>query len=382
MTRSYYCSQKFDWLEVRLYDGFVSSCCEARPDRLTVDFLKQNPRGFFNWPVLVQERELMLDNQRIPGCETACWQPQDQGSNTRQQRVTQRSYTGTWHVPRTINLVVNNTCNLTCSYCCKNFSSSWLRDVVDNGNYNIPGFADRYNASLLDQTINRVGQRMMDSTQVGALIMQQIQNNIDQVEEVVITGGEPLLYADLERILDIFQGKKITVFTGLGFPTARLKKVLPWLKQHNVVVKVSAENTGQFHEFNRHGSSTQLFDANLAVLMSEMPVIFAATVSNLTLFDFANFLTRHQQSATELNFVYDPNFLHPGVMDPDNKIIIQRALETANFKLAQVIMPALQVESTSEQRSNLVKFLQRFTASRNISTDIFPASFLTWLNKI
>ena len=59
-----------------------------------------------------------------------------------------------------------------------------------------------------------------------------------------------------------------------------------------------------------------------------------------------------------------------------NKIIIQQALETANPVLAQVIVPALQVESTSEQRGNLVRFLQRFTASRNISTDIFPASFL------
>ena len=65
---NYYCSQKFDWVEIRLYDGLVASCCQAQPDHINISDVENHPVGFFNYPKIKQDRQMMLNNQRIAGC--------------------------------------------------------------------------------------------------------------------------------------------------------------------------------------------------------------------------------------------------------------------------------------------------------------------------
>ena len=130
--KNYYCSQKFDWVEIRLYDGFVASCCQAQSHRITINDIKNHPVGFFNYSQIQKERQQMLDNQPVSGCETGCWSLERQNiQSLRQQMATdQKIYSTVEGIPKTVNLVINNTCLQSCVYCCKNFSSSWLADVV------------------------------------------------------------------------------------------------------------------------------------------------------------------------------------------------------------------------------------------------------------
>jgi len=381
----YYCSQKFDWLELRLYDGYVASCCKATPTKLTTSFLKTDPQGFFNWPEIVDEREMMLRNERVSGCELTCWSQEDQGLPSRRinfykdyrHKNKPTFYDKIRQTPRVLNLVVSNTCNLTCSYCCKNFSSTWLRDVIDNGDYNISGYKDRYNSTGRDQVLYASSQRLMDQTQVGNMLTQQLMNNNDTIEEVTITGGEPLLYSQLEGILEMFADKQITIYSGLGVPAARLKQLLPLLKRYNVLMSISAENTGAYHEFNRYGSTYTQFKDNLASIQQHCQMLFVPTISNLTMFDFPNFVLANPGFEIRPNVVYDPEFFNPAVMDPDSK---QRLADQFG-DYTDALAPILMADFDPSLRLQLAVFLTRFIQSRQLSLDIYPESFVQWLYK-
>jgi len=381
----YYCSQKFDWLELRLYDGYVASCCKATPTKLTTNLLATDAQGFFNWPEIINEREMMLRGERVPGCERTCWSQEDQGLPSRRiafyedyrHKNKPTAYTEVRQTPRVLNLVVSNTCNLTCSYCCKNFSSTWLRDVIDNGDYNISGYEDRYNATGRDQVLHASSQRLMDQTQIGRMIVDQINANNATIEEITITGGEPLLYSQLESILEMFAHKQITIYSGLGVPSARLKQLLPLLKKYDVLMSISAENTGVYHEFNRYGSAYTQFIENLQSIQQHCRMLFVPTISNLTIFDFPQFMQANPGVEIRPNVVYDPEFFNPCVMDPDSK----QPLVDQLGEHSDTLVPILMATPRPELRPQLAAFLTRFTHSRKLSLDIYPESFVQWLYK-
>jgi MoaA/NifB/PqqE/SkfB family radical SAM enzyme len=379
--RDYYCSQKFDWLEVRLHDGWVTSCCKATPDKVSAQFLESNPQGFFNWPKLIDERKQMLNNQRVDGCESACWQPEDQGLYSRRTSTPHAEYTGLHHLPKHINIITSNTCNMTCSYCCKHYSSSWTRDVIENGDYNITGYEDRYNANFQDQAVYRSSQKLLDQTRVGNLIMDQIEANMEHVETLMLVGGEPLLYSRLEQLLEKFVGKEIVVFTGLGINQQRLKKLLPLLERHNATISISAENTHEFHEFNRYGYSYNNFVYNVDMIRQHCNVMFNSVISNITLFDFANFARLRVDDRINANFAHDPKFFATNLLDPASKREIQAQLKDLPQEFVHDIAPTLDAEPNLLERDRLSAFLKRFVSTRKLSLDIFPSSFLSWLDQ-
>lgn len=400
--RDYYCSEKFDTLEVRLFDGWVASCCKAKSDRLTMDLLEKDPQGFFNWPKLIEEREMMLQNQRVPGCEKPCWEPEDRNlisrrtedtnfyagdlerlniEHGRRSAIKQVKYSGTRHIPKTINLITSNTCNLSCSYCFKGFSSTWLKDVADNGDYNIPGHEDRYNLSNVDRLMLRSGQKIQKQTAIGNMIMQQIENNMDQLETLVITGGEPLLYSGLEDILEKFSSKNIWLFSGLGVPENRVRRLLPLLNRPNVKIFVSAENTEKFYEFNRYGISYKDFTKNLNLVREVCHVAFNSVISNVTIFDYANFSETYRDMDRKISFAYTPSFFGPQILDPYSKETLAREFEQRVPEFAPVLNPAMQAMPNDIERNNLAKFLKRFASSRNLDINIFPQSFVDWINQ-
>ena len=102
--QNYYCSQKFDWVEVRLYDGLVASCCQSTTHRLTLPELESHPVGFFNYPVIQKERQLMLDNVRTPSCES-CWKVEENNIDSRRTLSNSdiRRYHQLEQLPKTVN---------------------------------------------------------------------------------------------------------------------------------------------------------------------------------------------------------------------------------------------------------------------------------------
>lgn len=384
MKPDYYCSQKFDWVEVRLYDGVIASCCQADHNKITLQDLESHPVGFFNFPLILQERQAMLAGERVDSCNS-CWKLEDQNIKSRRIEFNSQHqiYTDVVQKPKTLNLVLSNTCLQSCIYCGKMYSHSWLKDVVQNGDYNIPGYSDRYNQTPKDQVIVKLGQKDFYKSNISIQLLNQIESVSNSIERLIITGGEPLLDNQLVNIV-----KKLehipdkTIFTGLGLQSARLKNIAEQLLNvPGLKFTVSAENLFEYHEFNRYGTSFDQWEKNLNLLKQFFKVEYASVVSNLTLFNLPEFLIEHEHDHVSFYYANDPAFLSPSVLDDPSKLDIINRLSQVSHPAVKNIVKYIQQPTDSHQRENLSKFLNRYCNPRNLSIDIFPKSFQEWIEQ-
>jgi organic radical activating enzyme len=380
---NYFCSEKFDYAEIRLYDAFVASCCVATPHHVTLNDIKNHPVGFFNYPEIITERQQMLAGQPVAGCADACWKVEAAGAKSRRQRIGTdvEIYNSTVGIPKTVNLLISNTCNQTCVYCCKNLSSSWLNDVAKHGDYNIDGHADRYNLDKRDHVLLNVSQSQLFNSKTSQQILQQLINAQDQIEELQITGGEPFLDNNLISILEQMSAvKAIKIYTGLSVNSARFAKMLEKIKDmSNVVVMISAENLGMFHEFNRAGSKYDQWLTNFDLVSAYYQPTFNCVITNTTLFGLAEFLQRYNTHQCVFNVSVDPNFLTANMLDDQSKKIIVDQLQSLDRPDLDDIIGLVSMDADLSLRPNLLAFLQRFVEHKNLDLAIFPKSWLDWM---
>lgn len=386
--RSYYCSNKFKFLKIDLERQMTYNCHAATPHRVDFQWLTANPGDIFNTPTNVAERVMMLANQRNASCENNCWPAEDRGQiSVRQlEHGEEVTHTATHCKPDILDLTLDSECSLACVYCCKEYSSTWRRDIQQNGDYNFESatqdLKNRYRFDQKDVVLSALSQQGKRSSQRYQQLLKEVDQLIPGLKQLVITGGEPLLSTQLIELL----GKaanvpSIKLFTGLGVSTARLTKVLDLLSNtDNITFTVSAESTGRNYEFVRAGNSYENFTNNLLVLKQRnIKFKFHSTISNLNLHGFVEFYNLNKHREIEIDFAYTPDFLAPHVLDPKSKQHIGDHLRLLNTDIANQIATSLNSVPTDVQRSNLGNMLTQFSQRRNLTLDIFPQHFLDWI---
>ena len=325
----------------------------------------------------------MLDNQPVSGCETGCWSLERQDIQSRRQQAgaDQKIYSTTQGIPKTLNLVINNTCLQSCVYCCKNFSSSWLADVVKNGDYNIAGYENRYNASSQDRVLSRISQPELHNSKFSRAVLEQIIENSDQIQHLTITGGEPLLDNNLVRVLqELSHVPKITVYSGLTVATERLHRMVDSLRSvSHLEFVVSAENTNALHEFNRYGSKQSLFDTNLNTIRSNFSMQFASTVSNATLFGLPDFLRKYSADTVEFTLLTDPAYLAANQLDDHSKQVVVEQLQASGRPNLDNVINYIMLPADAVQTPRLKQFLDQYSSRRGLDLKIFPESWIQWM---
>jgi organic radical activating enzyme len=376
--RNYYCSQKFWWLSVDLEKRVKNSCCSADTVRIDVSELEQNPDALFNCDQLQQERQQMLNNQRVATCEKHCWIPQDQGKLAKVDLT--RSYEKT-HVdivakPEYLNVVFGSDCNLTCVYCCKTYSSAWRRDIVNQGDYQIfQETSDRLVLNTQDKLLNMASRPEIQNLPAVQTVIESIRYNAKNVKQLVISGGEPFLSNGLVDLLNMVDpDTRISINTGLGVAPSRLQRFIEPLSQiKNLTIEVSAESVDQHYEFVRYGNSWKNFSTNLELLRN-LPVRFRSVITNITALNFAEFCQRFSDYDIEIQFCSDPSYLSTEVLDPATKDQL-----ISQLNKYQEIVNNMQVVPSEQQRLACRDYLTQFAQRRNISLDIFPKEFISWL---
>jgi organic radical activating enzyme len=368
-----YCSQKFWWLTVEPERRQVLSCCAAYPHKIDLAWLQNNKGNLFNLPILQQERKDMLNNVSVPSCEKTCWQAERQGKISRRLLMDSdnRTHTNITAVPDTVHINLGSDCNLTCVYCTKQYSTSWLKDIYENGAYLDE---DRYKISSNDKILLNLKQKKINQTDVYNLIIDEIASYTD-CKEVCISGGEPFLHNNLVELVKKFK-QKIKIYTGLGVSTNRLERMLSELPDH-VEFAVSAENIHQYYEFARYNNSFKKFEQNLKLITKKHSVVFSSTMSNLTIFNFNDFENYYKDYTIELGFCNEPDYLSLNVLDNHSKEMLKEITFNTDDKS---IKHMLDQEHTIEQKNNLVVFLKEFVRRRNLDLKIFPTNFVNWLN--
>jgi len=351
----------------------MNSCCAATATKIDLTWLKHNPGQLFNTPELLAERTSMLNNEPVASCEDTCWSAERRGLPSRRTVMESgvRTHTDLHSSPQVLHINVGSDCNLTCSYCCKQYSTAWLRDIKDNGAYTDEV---RYQLNANDRIVLQLGQTAIKASDSYQTILQEVKK-LTTAKQIEITGGEPFLYNGLAELVAGLSAP-VDVFTGLGVNEDRLKRILDQLPAATTFT-ISAETTGALYEFNRYGNTWDQFRRNLDVIAQRFEYRFCSVLSNLTVHGFDQFQQDYSTDRDLLNPCNDPDYLSASVLDAESK----QQLGLIKYKYHdQTIKQTMSIASTPEQQTVLKKYLLEFAQRRNLSLAVFPDSFITWIN--
>ena len=135
------CYAKWKQVSLHLTTGMTNSCYHPPLHSIDAALLQDNPSALHNTAYKKEQRKIMLRNQRPTECQY-CWTMEDLGQlSDRHYRsgepwaeIDLNSLTGDEDViPSYVEVNFSNVCNLACSYCSPQFSSTWMEDAERHG---------------------------------------------------------------------------------------------------------------------------------------------------------------------------------------------------------------------------------------------------------
>ena len=383
--RDYYCSVKFRTLKIDLERKTTYNCDAAKPHPINFEWWANNPGRLFNTEVNVNERQMMLNNQRNPSCEQNCWPAEDRGATSFRivRKGDQRTCSDIEASLEILDITISSDCNLSCSYCCKEFSSQWRRDILKNGDYKITNGDDRYKKNQFDIVLEKLSQNAKLNTPSTQLLNKELAQIEPNLKTVILTGGEPLLNNSLIEIVKTLKKiPKVLIYTGLGVSLSRFNRILKELTTYdNVTLEISAECTDKFLEFNRYGIKWKDFQKKIDLIKaSNIKLGFTCTLTNLNIFGFKEFYELYKAYPLNIRSAYQPLMMSVHVLDEQSKQHILKEIESLPEDIKMQITNSIKAIPTEQERINIKEFLIEFTSRRkDLSLSIFPKSFLDWI---
>jgi len=376
----YYCTSKFTELQVHVQGRLLYNCCRAYPERIDLNWLEKNPGKLFHTETMIADRKLMLENKSCVSCHHGCYKYEEKGlMSTRLQEQNNQFISDTGAPLKNLQISLSTDCNMTCIYCGPEWSSSWHNNIKKNGAHELIGFkVDNDNFSNLWAKVKQKS-RSVDSRFFN-LLLQEIRL-ADGLESISFLGGEPLLNNQLEAVIDVADGKKITITTGLGVSHSRLSDLLKKIKKKRIKFNVSGETTGKFFELIRYGTKWQDFKERVKMIEDNGHVIeFLSTISNMSILDFKNFYeTYGNKHKITIGTMHDRPFLMPHVLDNKSKQnFVLEATSLHDVQVFQDILKLINSKPTETDRSNIGHFIRQFSSRRSVEVNFLPKNFLKW----
>ena len=174
----------------------------------------------------------------------------------------------------------------------------------------------------------------------------------------------------------------INIYTGLGVDAKRFQRMLDKVKQMpTAMISVSAECTHKFYEFNRYGNLWTDFLNKIELLKkSGIEFRFSTAISNLTVFGLTSFIKYFVDQRIGLVFVNQPSMMAPYVLDADSKQQIMHDIQSLPDHYQTQIAQSIKADASEMQRQQMSEFLKEYVIRRNLNVNIYPQSFLDWLD--
>lgn len=264
-TSKTFCMHPFTGLATR-EDGAIQACCRSHP----VGFIdKQSLEEVWNNNTMKRIRKQVLNNERPPECEP-CFSLEDQGVESLRQRhiagvipearinlypdalsKMNHDFTMPLEIP-TMELKLNNLCNLKCRMCHPGDSTSWndwseIKDYYKDTGKVIYNLVEEHNLE---------NKPLLDKFQDNPQWWNSLEKNLPHFRRVEFAGGEPLMDPQHYRILDMLapygnqiEIKYATNLTTLGKSNRNIWEY--WPKFKSVAVNVSIDGIGDSYEYIR-----------------------------------------------------------------------------------------------------------------------------------
>ena len=279
-----FCAAKWYNATIWLGSGQTTSCHHPLPHAVDPEEIKRNPGALHNTQRKKMEREQMQRGERPSGCEY-CWKIEDIGRDNISDRVykskiyTLEDLSYAYQTPastdinlRTLEIAFDRTCQLACSYCNPAFSSTWVRDIQRNGPYiNLVSDGRNHFTHAHDSSqLYRFGEK---NPYVEAFFKWWESALHQTLQELRITGGEPLMSGDTWKLLDWFKNNpgrsqtRLAINSNLG-PGVDLDRLLAATKDIPLDLYTSMESVGMQAEYIRDGLDYSLWVQNMMRLIN------------------------------------------------------------------------------------------------------------------
>jgi organic radical activating enzyme len=211
-----FCGAKWYNATIWLGSGMTTSCHHPLPHKVEVADVQANPRALHNTAKKKEERAQMQQGERPAGCEY-CWKIEDIGRDN----ISDRVYKTVIHSDedlnhayntdpredvnlRTLEISFDRTCQFACSYCNPAFSSTWVKDINTNGPY-VDLVSDGRNHFTHSHDSSQLFKFGEDNPYVTAFFEWWESDLHRTLDELRITGGEPLMSGYTWQLLDWFK---------------------------------------------------------------------------------------------------------------------------------------------------------------------------------
>jgi len=336
-------------------DGAVKVCCRSQP----VGFIQNHSlEEIWNGPTMRRIRKDVLSDKRPPEC-MPCFQLEDQGVESLRQRHTNGiipearinlypnaldelgvDYKMPFEFP-TIEIKLNNLCNLKCRMCNPLDSTNWKDwDQVEEfykkeNNYLVP---------TIQKLVNKPGQYIgpFDDTENWWHSFEKLLPHFRRVE---FAGGEPLMDPQHYKILDMLKpyGKDIEIKYATNGTTLGISKGRTihdyWPHFRSVAVNVSLDGIGPVYEYIRGNSNwtevvENIQDIQTISNVSRVVGAVAVQVSNVLILDkmIEEFLDK-MGVVFYTNMVQHPNVLSVQVLPKALKDLAITRLQAVKLKV-------------------------------------------------
>jgi len=305
------CLAKWKQVSLHLPTGLNNSCYHPPLHPISHELLKNNPSALHNTPHKKEQRKIMLKQERPAEC-SYCWTMEDNGKlSDRHYRSGEpwaakdfdsiRNSTGDEDVvPSYVEVNFNHVCNLACSYCSPQFSSTWQQEIDTHGGYptstvhNDPDHFKGRNRPI----------PVRDHNPYVEAFWAWWPTLYPELQHFRMTGGEPMLDKNTYRVFDyVLANPKpdlhLNVTSNFSVDEKSWQKYLGYVKQlcegehiEHFMQYVSLDSFGSQAEYIRHGLNFDRLWDRVNQFLTEIPgrnsVTFIVTMNNLSVTGLAN----------------------------------------------------------------------------------------------
>ena len=264
-----FCAAKWYNATIWLGSGQTTSCHHPPAHLIDSDKVSINPRLLHNTDQKKADRQQMINGERPPGCEY-CWKIEDMGRDAVSDRVYKSKiypiealddakntpYTEDVNL-RTLEIAFDRTCQFACSYCNPAFSSTWVRDIKRNGPYT-QLVSDGRNHFTHGHDSAQLYDYGESNPYIDAFFKWWESDLHRTLQELRITGGEPLMSGHTWKLIDWFKtnsGKsstRLAINSNLG-TDVDIDRLLASTKGMAIDIYTSNEAVGTQAEYIRDG---------------------------------------------------------------------------------------------------------------------------------
>jgi organic radical activating enzyme len=278
-----FCAAKWYNATIWLGSGQTTSCHHPPAHAIDVEEIKTRPSAIHNTVEKKIDRLNMQLGNRPRGCEY-CWKIEDMGREAISDRVYKskiyplEALNEAYQQPhqedvnlRTLEIAFDRTCQFACSYCNPAFSSTWVRDIQRNGPYDglVSDGRGHFTHAHDSAQLYRFGET---NPYVEAFFKWWETDLHKTLQELRVTGGEPLMSGETWKLIDWFQnnrGKSTTrlaINSNLG-PGVDVDRLLDATQDISLDLYTSMESMGQQAEYIRDGLDYSRWVMNMIKLL-------------------------------------------------------------------------------------------------------------------